>query len=411
MGLGLDTKNQRVSMRIFLSSTAYDLGDFRDLAVNRLTQAGHQVIHHESPLFPVQPGLHTHDQCVTMVDNCDIFICVIDRRYGGTYSGNFSHLFSPQTVTVTSGAKKVTIIYNVKDLSITWCEWIRARNIGRPIITFARQRLLDEKNTRRKNQRLLSFKPAYAEKNQLFDFLDWITHQKTFNWIIPYTSIVDFENKLLSWLSEYEKMYVPAVGAPVAPTKMQMITGAAIITTGVIPKGGGAPPEVCGTISKLLFLVEGTTDQLFVNNLLKSLPLAAESTIIPTFGKVNLLQSFVETARRSNAENFDYVAAIFDSDTTDHDDAEAQRQQLIDIVSGSGLPPVMVFPAVPSIESWILQVYGPCPDESPKELKTWTRQIMIRGKIPHISIEELVRRGVTRDLLAFLEFLRCFEKN
>ena len=49
-------------MKIFLSSTAYDMLDFRALVVDRLEDDGHEVLFHESPTFPARIGLHSHDQ-------------------------------------------------------------------------------------------------------------------------------------------------------------------------------------------------------------------------------------------------------------------------------------------------------------------------------------------------------------
>lgn len=101
-------------------------------------------------------------------------------------------------MTKSGKKKKYEIKIPASELSITWIELITAHEKAIPVVTFARQRTLDEKETRRRNQFLSSFMPAYAEKNELFDFLDWITKQPVNNWIAPFTSIVDFEQKLVT---------------------------------------------------------------------------------------------------------------------------------------------------------------------------------------------------------------------
>ena len=144
-------------MKIFISSTSHDLSDFRALIVDLLQERGHELIYHESPTFPAKLNLHSHDQCTLAVEECDIVIYMIDRRYGGKYKGVFPNKFPNQIIDILgctkSGKKKR---YNVEittdNLSITWCELITAYDHQIPVITFARQRTLDEKETRRRNQ-------------------------------------------------------------------------------------------------------------------------------------------------------------------------------------------------------------------------------------------------------------------
>ncbi|WP_394803551.1 DUF4062 domain-containing protein [Niabella hibiscisoli] len=75
-------------MKIFLSSTAYDLLDFRAKIVEVLNKNGHEVIFHESPTFPAKIDLHSHDQCLQAIEECQMVLCIIDKRYGGRYSGD-----------------------------------------------------------------------------------------------------------------------------------------------------------------------------------------------------------------------------------------------------------------------------------------------------------------------------------
>ena len=72
-------------MKVFLSSTAYDLLDLRAKFVEIFTKKGHEVIFHESPTFPAKYDLHSHDQCIMAVETCDTLICILDKRYGGKY--------------------------------------------------------------------------------------------------------------------------------------------------------------------------------------------------------------------------------------------------------------------------------------------------------------------------------------
>ncbi|MBU7315380.1 DUF4062 domain-containing protein [Paenibacillus oleatilyticus] len=193
-------------IKIFISSTSYDLIDLRALVVDRLQKRGHEVLYHESPTFPANLGLHSHDQCIKAIKHCDIVVCLIDRRYGGLYQGKFN--FSIEPFKIKSDKVELEITIPAEKLSITWCELIEAYNLKKHVITFARQKTLDEKQTRRKNQELVSFRPAYAQGNEVFDFIDWITKKQENNWIVPFENIVDFEQKLITWITEVEKSFI-----------------------------------------------------------------------------------------------------------------------------------------------------------------------------------------------------------
>lgn len=317
-------------MRIFLSSTAHDLSDLRAFTVHILEKSGHEVLFHESPTFPARVGLHSHDQCIEAIAESDLVICLIDKRYGGKYAGARLATIPNQSfeilgVTKAGRKKKYPIEILAKELSITWIELITAHDKGIPVVTFARQRTLDEKDTRRRNQFLSSFVPAYAEKNELFDLLDWITKRKVNNWIAPFISIVDFEQKLVTWMKELEK----TIAAP----KEEDI-------------------EDAGARSRICVIVEGEIDRLFVSFLVGELNLAQQFVIIPTYGKYNVLNNF-KTVVAQYAKIFEHVIVLLDSDAESETELEQNRQQLNSIIEDSGAKNITSFFAHPSIEAWI----------------------------------------------------------
>lgn len=317
-------------MRIFLSSTAHDLSDLRAFTIHILEKNGHEVLFHESPTFPARVGLHSHDQCIEAVADSDLVICLIDKRYGGKYSGARLPTIHDQVFNILGGTKtgekkEYSIKVLANHLSITWVELITAHEKAIPVVTFARQRTLDEKDTRRKNQFLLSFVPAYAEKNELFDLLDWITKQKINNWIAPFISIVDFEQKLIKWMKELEKTIA-------APQKEGSIDS--------------------GSRSRICVIVEGEIDRLFVSFLVRMLNLTQQFVIIPTYGKYNVLNNF-KIVVAEYAKIFEHVIVLLDSDAESEPELEQNRQQLRSIIADSGAKNITSFFAHPSIEAWI----------------------------------------------------------
>jgi hypothetical protein len=317
-------------MRIFLSSTAYDLSDLRAFTINLLEKSGHEVLFHESPTFPARVGLHSHDQCVEAVADSDLVICLIDRRYGGKYAGERiasipDQKFSVLGSTKSGKRKKFEVVVPAKSLSITWIELITAHEKAIPVVTFARQRTLDEKETRRRNQFLASFMPAYAEKHELFDFLDWITKQKLNNWIAPFHSIVDYEQKLTTWMRELER-------------------------TIATPKED--PEAVATERTRVCVIVEGEVDRMFVSYLVGKLDLHQQFVIIPTYGKYNVLNNFKAVVAQYG-KIFEHVIVVLDSDAKTDTELEQNRRQLQSIIQDSGADNITSFFAHPSIEAWI----------------------------------------------------------
>jgi hypothetical protein len=377
-------------MRIFLSSTAYDLSDLRAFTVNLLEKSGHEVLFHESPTFPARVGLHSHDQCIEAVADSDLVICLIDRRYGGKYAGARvaiipDQTFSVQGATKSGKRKKFEVVVPASSLSITWIELITAHQKAIPVITFARQRTLDEKESRRRNQFLASFMPAYAERNELFDLLDWITKQKFNNWIAPFHSIVDYEQKLATWMRELER----TIAAPKEE-----------------------PEEVTAERTRVCVIVEGEVDRLFVSFLVEKLGLNQQFVIIPTYGKYNVLNNF-KTVVAQYGKIFERVIVLLDSDAKTDAELEQNKRQLQAIIQDSGADNIVSFFAHPSIEAWIAA--GLLSEDGEAPIGLMTKEVFIRtfGKasINHVR-NLLVHRfsyeramATSREFHNFVEFL------
>lgn len=115
-------------MKIFLSSTCYDLVDVRAELERFLEQKGHELLLSDRANFPVDVGLHRHDVCINNVKLADLFILIVDGRFGAPY-------------------------YKDKNLSITWAEFNEALNTGLKIIPFVRKDVFNERQTYNHNKK------------------------------------------------------------------------------------------------------------------------------------------------------------------------------------------------------------------------------------------------------------------
>ena len=324
-------------MKFFISSTAYDLYDFRAKIKQIIQEEGQEYIAFEGPSFPIKPNLHSHDQCIEAVKDSDFVICILDKRYGSKYAGNDKHQFKEINLTINGYTKagkrkKYEKTITIEQMSISWCELITAQNNNKEIFTFVRKKLFDEKEVRRKNQFFKSFKPAYAEKEELYDLIDWITKSKINNWITTFDSIVDFELYFRKWLREVCKnRYIPKN-----------------TTNADYSKQPNAPFQSKATKSVILFILEGETDRAFISTVLQKLNINIEARFIVTYGKYRMFNNIMEYIVDTGDINAFFI--LYDTDNDDNNKIEENNSALKKI---SKHCPVEVFPVKPEIETWI----------------------------------------------------------
>lgn len=362
-------------MKIFISSTSYDLFDLRSYLVNILENLGHTVIYHESPTFPAKLNLHSHDQCIEAVKDADLVICLVDKRYGGKYSGN---LFHHNRIALQIKLKEGIVKYKFNQLSITWLEVKTAYESGIPVITFARSKTLDEKEVRRKNQHLNNFVPAYVEKNEVFDFLDWITKKPINNWIVPFYNFIDFQAKMKIYMVELEKSIS-------VNQKSQEVT----------------------KLQKILVLVEGEQDRVFIKKLIDMMKLEADFLILPAYGKLSILKNF-ETLVKDNIDKFDKIIVLVDSDLDDGVDINFKiKFDKLSKVSEK----IKIFFAIKNIETWMEA--GINQSDLLNEDQLGLRHVQKRKKVLHSVVDKFfdleTAKNKSTSFKEFFEYLESFK--
>lgn len=171
--------------QVFISSTAYDLGDVRAEVADALTQWGYEPIWNESPDFPKKAGCHSHDICLDAVKNCDIFLLIIDKRYGSEYEG----------------ADPVK-----KNRSITQCEAELAMSERKPMLGYVRDTVWGELPIYKKNvEDGNKYSPVNVEDIRVFEFIDLVNKKKTDNWLERFHDPIDLKNNLKKWIEQIEK--------------------------------------------------------------------------------------------------------------------------------------------------------------------------------------------------------------
>lgn len=88
-------------LKVFVSSTCYDLSQIRADLFDFLTDLGYQPILSEFVNFPIEPDIDTIDNCIQNINDADLFILIIGARYGyitdsGKSITNSEYLYAKQ---------------------------------------------------------------------------------------------------------------------------------------------------------------------------------------------------------------------------------------------------------------------------------------------------------------------------
>jgi len=159
--------------KVFLGSTSNDLKDVRAELRELIPALGFALICFENPSFKKLPRKHAHDMCLDNVPDCDIYVLIIDERFGEEYAGS-----DP----------------NLRGKSITWAEVEVALRENRAICTFVRKEVWNEKSTYAWNMKKGNeIEPFFAKDKRVFQFIEYIATQTKDNWIDQFQDVVELK--------------------------------------------------------------------------------------------------------------------------------------------------------------------------------------------------------------------------
>jgi hypothetical protein len=114
--------------RVFISSTCYDLGEVRDSLYSFIKSLYYEPIVSEKGDIFYHPDYHTHESCVSEIENCNLFILIIGGRHGGSYVSDTSK-------------------------SIVNAEYEAAKKLEIPVFTFIKKNVYDDHRVYQRNKR------------------------------------------------------------------------------------------------------------------------------------------------------------------------------------------------------------------------------------------------------------------
>lgn len=178
-------------MRVFISSTVFDLIDIRAELAEQLRAIGITPVLSDDKLsdFRVQYDVISIETCLVNVDSCDEFLLILDQRYGPTLES-----------------------YGYDKVSATHLEYLRAIEKEMPVRVYARDRLIADFAIWKRNGRTNDIKYSWvADKDVgLFKLLDEYAKPQAdatrSNWYDPFTSSIDLKAAITK---HFEKRILP----------------------------------------------------------------------------------------------------------------------------------------------------------------------------------------------------------
>lgn len=200
-------------LRIFVSSTCYDLGVIRSELRPFISSLGYEPVMSDYSDILYDPRSHTHDSCIKEVPNCDMVLLIIGSRFGGTGIPSVLQNFDFDAISGLSS--KTTILDNKDKLSITQLEILKAVEQSIPVYAFVDDNVLHDHHVYEKNKdkpniiEEIEF-PSIQKKETakyIFEFVNFLTHRATNNSITGFSRLDDIKDTLISqWSQLFQRL-------------------------------------------------------------------------------------------------------------------------------------------------------------------------------------------------------------
>jgi hypothetical protein len=191
------------TLRVFVSSTAYDLGVLRSSLKAFIEGLGFDAILSEYSDVLFDPHTHTHTSCVAEVKNCDMVLLIVGSRFGGEAV--------PSVIgQLGKGMEEILSTNSEHRFSITQAECLTALQEGIPVFTFAESTVLHDYRVFTLNSDKTINYPSISQPDTaeyIFEFLSFLRRQSYGNAVIPFARIEDIVDHLKKqWTALFQRL-------------------------------------------------------------------------------------------------------------------------------------------------------------------------------------------------------------
>lgn len=199
------------SLRVFVSSTCYDLEKVRKSLRLFIKQMGFEPIMSDYSDVTYDPRKHTHTSCVDEVQNSDILVLIIGGRFGGKAIPDAHE--NIQFDKLSRDTSIIEYLKKTKSFSITQLEVLKAIEESIPVYTFIKNDVWvdHEKYQKNKSKGDEGIKYYSIDKQEyagtIFEFINYIRHRNIGNNIHVFNEINDIRNVLKKqWSGYFQKL-------------------------------------------------------------------------------------------------------------------------------------------------------------------------------------------------------------
>lgn len=197
-------------LRVFVSSTCYDLGVLRNQLRAFIEAQGHEPVMSDYNDVLYDPRHHTHTSCIDEIVGCDVLIVIIGSRLGGISVPEALDRVDIDAL-ITSSAS-VDSLKKKENISITQLEVLKAIEESIPIFTFVDDRVWNDHATYEKNKNKsiidqVEFSSIEKPKTAryIFEFINFLRHRSSNNGVTPFSRYSDLEEFLSQQWSAFFK--------------------------------------------------------------------------------------------------------------------------------------------------------------------------------------------------------------
>ena len=186
-------------LKVFVSSTCYDLSIIREQLKKFIEQMGYISILSDYSDVLYDPREHTHTSCIQEVNNIDILILIIGSRFGGkAVPEALSKINFDKLKDLSLSPLSLDDDIN---LSITQTEVLKAIELEIPIYVFVDEKVRHEHLIYTKNKAIvdtMTFPSIDKQESAkyIFNFIDFLSHRVNNNNIMTYSKLEDIEKQL-----------------------------------------------------------------------------------------------------------------------------------------------------------------------------------------------------------------------
>ena len=189
------------NLRVFLSSTCYDLSVVRGQLRQFIETLGHDPVMSDYNDVVYDPRSHTHTSCIDEVTGADVVVVIIGSRFGGKVVPQALQKVDLEALKAIS--KSHEILKTKENISITQLEVLKAIESSIPLFVFVDDRVMHDHATYEKNK----MKPIVGEiefdsiekpetARYIFEFINFLRLRSTNNGITTFSRLQDIEDSL-----------------------------------------------------------------------------------------------------------------------------------------------------------------------------------------------------------------------